>query len=377
MERQKKSEMHINDDDTNDTNKLSDLPDHLLLHIIEFMNTKQSVQTCVLSKRWKDLWKNRTNLKFLHSYPDKSPTFCKFVSQILSCRDTSIPLHSVHFEHVGHVNPPKTTLLEVMKYAVSHNVQQLTVNAEVKYLRDLELSPYIFSCQSLTFLKLGFWQRYDSNGTMFPKSLNLPSLKILHLLDFTFTTSDNGCAEPFSKCKMLNTLVIISCHLQDDAQALCISNSEVSSLTIGSNNLYVKEDRNYKVVFSTPKLTSLTINGPPSFEAPSASNLPFLEEVYIDYITYYYKPYEGRVMISWLQLLANVKIMKLSSDALDLILLALKMTGSVAIQPPSFVKLKSLKVQFSSESAKIILVEYMQGAQKLAVATENKYKRHR
>lgn len=29
------------------------------------------------------------------------------------------------------------------------------------------------------------------------------------------------------------------------------------------------------------------------------------------------------------------------------------------------------------ESAKFILVEYMQGAQKLAVATENKYKRHR
>lgn len=28
------------------------------------------------------------------------------------------------------------------------------------------------------------------------------------------------------------------------------------------------------------------------------------------------------------------------------------------------------------ESAKFILVEYMQGAQKLAVATENKYKRH-
>ena len=295
-----------------ETDRLSDLPDHILLHIIEFMNIKQSVQTCVLSKRWKDLWKHLTNLKLHHSYPDNSEIFFKFVSQILSGRNDSISLHSLDFEHEDRLDPPKTTLLEVMRYAaLSHNMQQLTVYARVRKISDLELPPSIFYRRSLTYLKLGFWQIYGSNSgkTMFPKSMNLPSLKTLHLRCLTFTTSDDGRAEPFSACNMLDTLVIICCYLQDNAQVLCISNSNVSSLTVGSNYVY-DEAHSYKVVLCTPKLTSLTASGRPTFNAPSTHNLPFLEEVNIDY-TYYYRPHEDSVLISWLQLLANVQIMTL------------------------------------------------------------------
>ena len=301
-----------------ETDRLSDLPDHVLLHIIESMNIKQSVQTCILSKRWKDLWKHLTNLKFHHSYPDISDMFCKFVSQILSGRNHYIPLHSLDFELEDRVDPPKTTLLDVMRYAESsHNMQQLTVYARVRQISDLELPPSIFSSRSLTYLKLGFWQIYGSNSgkTTFPKSLNLPSLKTLHLRCLTFTTSDDGRAEPFSACNMLDTLVIICCYLQDNAQVLCISNSNVSSLTVGSNYVYDKA-HNYNVVLCTPKLTSLTASGRPTFKAPSAHDLPFLEEVNIDYI-YYNKPYEDFVMIGWLQLLAHVKIMTFPSVFCD------------------------------------------------------------
>jgi hypothetical protein len=113
-------------------------------------------------------------------------------------------------------------------------------------------------------------------------------------------------------------LVIFCCYLQDDAQVLCISNSKVSSLTIGSNYVY-NEAHNYKVVLCTQKLTSLTASGRPTFKAPSAHDLPFLREVNIDYI-FYNKPYDDSVMISWLQLLAHVKIMTLYFETLDQIL---------------------------------------------------------
>lgn len=334
-----------------ETDRLSDLPDHVLLHIIESMNIKQCVQTCVLSKRWKDLWKHLTNLKFHHSYPDNSDMFCKFVSQILSGRNHSIPLHSLDFEHEDRIDfEPKTTLLEVMRYAaLSHNMQQLTVYARVRKISDLELPPSIFYRRSLTYLKLGFWQIYGSNSgkTTFPKLLNLPSLKTLHLRCLTFTTSDDGRAEPFSACNMLDTLVIICCYLQDDAQVLCISNSNVSSLTVGSNYVY-DEAHSYKVVLCTPKLTSLTASGRPTFNAPSTHNLPFLEEVNIDY-TYYYRPHEDSVLISWLQLLANVQIMTLRFKTLVQKLCAPKNTGSMSVQPPCFVRLKSLKVEVETD----------------------------
>jgi len=266
--------MKIQNKSDRDADKPSDLPDHILLHIIEFLKIKQSVQTCILSKRWKGLWKHLTNLKFHHSYPDQSNIFCNFVSQILSNRDDSTPLHRLNFKHIDFIEPSKTTLLEVMRYAESHNVQQLTINAKVKNISGLELPPSIFYCRSLTYLNLDFWHNSNNVMTMLPKSLNLPSLKTLHLQRLTFTTSDDGCAEPFSACNMLNTLVIICCYLQDDTQVLCISNSKVSSLTIGSNYMY-DETHNYKVVLFTPKLTSLTASGRPTFKAPSAHDLPF------------------------------------------------------------------------------------------------------
>jgi len=142
---------------------------------------------------------------------------------------------------------------------------------------------------------------------MFPKSLNLASLKTLYLAYLTFFTSENGCAEPFSTCKMLSTLVIIQFCLEEDAQTLCIFNSNVSSLTVASD-CTIKGDHSYEVVLCTPKLTSLTIMSCSSFLNPSTSNLTFLEEGNISY-RFCNKPLEELVMIGWLHLLANVKKM--------------------------------------------------------------------
>jgi hypothetical protein len=301
------------------SDRISELPDHVLLHIIEFMNIKQSVQTCVLSKRWKNLWKSLTNITLHHTKKPRSDIFNKFVSQILSGRDGSLPLHSVEYVHDDAVYCPKTTLLEVMEYAASHNVQQVTIKAERWNVKDLEFPTSIFNCHSLTFLKLDF--RYTcpyGRGKMFPKSLNLPALKTLHLTDLTFTTSDNGCAEPFSTCNMLSYLFIMGWFLQDDAQTLSISNSNVSSLTIDNTHLF-EEANNYKVVFCTPKLTSLTINGRPSFPV-FACHLPFLEEVNIVY-SFLCLSNERLIVMSWLQLLANVKIMTLGFETLKMMLM--------------------------------------------------------
>jgi hypothetical protein len=147
---------------------------------------------------------------------------------------------------------------------------------------------------------------------MFPKTLNLPALKTLKLVCFTFFTSDNGYAEPFSTCNMLSKLVIMSCRLQDDAQGLCISNSKVSNLAIGT----LSHSNIHKVILCTPKLTSLTINGtPPIFPAPYTYNLTLLEELKFD--CRFGDTMGEDILISWLYLLAKVKIMTLSTLILE------------------------------------------------------------
>ncbi|CAL0318650.1 unnamed protein product [Lupinus luteus] len=180
MKRQRESERDINDID-----RLSDLPDFVLLHIMEFMDIKDVVQTCILSKRWKNLWKSMTNLT-LHclddgrTYTRVSPledtdqtcilSFSKFVSRILSDRDGSLHLQHLDF---AHRDTPEITLLEVMEYAASHNVQQFRFPVEFYPPHTFELPLSILCCRSLTFLKLDFWifssannKRLSNHGSM-------------------------------------------------------------------------------------------------------------------------------------------------------------------------------------------------------------------
>ncbi|KAK7283658.1 hypothetical protein RIF29_13334 [Crotalaria pallida] len=336
--------------------RLSDLPDCVLLHIMKFLNTKQAVQTCVLSRRWKDLSKHLTVLTLHSSDFSSIGIFRKFVSWVRSRRDPTISLHNLDLRCEGCVEPK--LLDSVMRYAVSHNVQQLIIEVELHYKVGFMLNPCIFSCPSLTFLKLSMWA--IPYMTKVPQSLVLPSLKSLHLEHVTFSTSDNGCAEPFSTCSKLNSLVIGRCYLQCDAKVLRITNSNLSNLTIDSTIT----EKAYKIVLSTPNLSALTVLGDPIHELSSTFNLSLLEEVNIDIDTIYHRSSWKTVMalVNWLHVLAKyVKIMTLSSSTLE-ILKVVSTPGLVITQPPCFARLKLMKMKrftdISDEEVRRI-VEYL------------------
>ncbi|XP_061361122.1 F-box/FBD/LRR-repeat protein At1g16930-like [Gastrolobium bilobum] len=341
-EKSMKRERPSGRDREEERDRLSDLPDCVLLHILKFMDTKYAVQTCVLSQRWKNLWKCLTNLKFDRNHFRKTAIFTKFVSSVLCSRNDSISLHSLDFLCRGFVDP--IFLNWIMRYAVLHKIQQLTMHIYIhSYIRgpEFEFIPFIFSCTSLTSLKV--FIRHKSGMIKLPKSLQLPALKSLHLKHVIFTASNHDCAEPFSTCKMLNTLVIEGCSLDDGVKVLCISNYNLSSLTI-CNNYRLSSFENDIITLSIPNLNSLTIMRAPIYQLSFACNLPFLEEVNID-TSYFTHPHNTDIVfISWLQVLANVKIMTLSCFTLKEILHELLNHSSKTIQPPCFIKLELLKV---------------------------------
>ena len=303
--------------DHNNRDRISELPDSILLHILNFMNTESAVQTCVLSKRWKDLCKRLISLAYC---PDPYllkkrgvGRFMKFATWVLSRRDDAYSLLNLTL-HLCWTEPE--LLDKVTKYALLHDVRQLTMELYSGFRPDLESLPLIFCCHSLTSLKLCI------NGMNYPliilpKSLHLPALKSLHLQGFNFTATGNDSAEPFSNCYVLNTLVLRFCSLHNDARVLCISNSTLSILTI-------LEGQTYQIVLSTPNLSSFTIRGSSSLQLFSTCNLSFLGEVNIDVSWDGHWAEKSSIISSnivrWLVVLAYVKKLSFSRYAFQIIL---------------------------------------------------------
>ncbi|XP_061358114.1 putative F-box/FBD/LRR-repeat protein At1g78760 isoform X2 [Gastrolobium bilobum] len=343
-----------------DRDSLSNLPDEVLLHIMKSISIKDAVQTCVLSKRWKDLWKDLTFLNFDKTIGFDDSIFNMFVSSVLSNRHHSTSIHRLDFITGRHRCIGSELFNSVMSYAVLHNVQQLTICMQ----SNLVFEPIWFSCRSLTSLKVSLTNY--TQRVVVPKYLQLPALKILHLDLAVFTASDNDCADPFSTCNMLTTLFIRSFRLDDDVKILRISNSNLSSLTIGH---HLSGPPPYQIEIATPNVKSLTIIGTPILQLSFACNLSFLEEVYINIHSGFRRHSTttdagldvrtDSVIVNWLHVLANVKIMTITSSTISTLLNDLSKSGSTRTQPPCFARLEALKVKKlpSLPSLKKLLVE--------------------
>jgi hypothetical protein len=305
----KKRARHDNEEKNQD--RLSDLPDCLILHILSFLNSKQAVQTCILSKRWKRRWKRIPTL-ILDS--KKFPTvkyFSMFVSNILTLRDTSTALHALDFRHHRNVEPQ--LLKKVLNYIYSHNthLQQLGIYLHGETCLVLRC---ISSCRALTSLKLSLYSRgsYNFDKTLFPKSLNLPALTSLDLTNFAFSGDENGHAEPFLTFTRLNSLVISSCIVKD-AQILRISSETLVNLAMHDNSFPFT-----KIELSASSLCTFTINGCLDHKI-CGSGLSSVKHVNIDAQQNFVEKEHASVLLSWLLDLANVESLKVTSPIIQVL----------------------------------------------------------
>jgi len=68
---------------------ISTMSDCIILHIMDFLTTKKAVQTCIISKRWKDLWKHLRTLNISHVHFKRADFFKKFLNKVLKHREKS------------------------------------------------------------------------------------------------------------------------------------------------------------------------------------------------------------------------------------------------------------------------------------------------
>lgn len=296
--------------------RLSDLPDAVLQHIMNFMNTRDVVRTCVLSKRWKNLWKHVTTLSF--SSLGKVLFYNKFVPKFLAKRDASTSLIDLNIEVYG-INAPKL-LTRIARYAAQHNAQHLKITTQYNFRgTPTSFFPLMFSCHSLTSLVFGCVR---APLIELPKSLLIPTLKTLHLFNVRFDAIDHHCVEPFSACSVLNTLTLKGYSFCNDADTFCITNSSLSILKISNSfqyNFYPRNNYKHKIILSTSNLASITIGDNIIFsddQLSSTCDLPFLEEVNIKIFS---SPMKYSVVAGWLQVLSHAKRLTLTFEILYVI----------------------------------------------------------
>ncbi|XBH65404.1 hypothetical protein VPH35_119008 [Triticum aestivum] len=230
--------------DTGD--RLGDLTDDILWHVLSFLSANEALHTCVLDTRWRDLWRHTTSLLFVFdgSMFPRYKRFEQLVKLVIHLRGES-PLVTCKIDAYPDDDPEHTftnTKL-LIDYALVCKAEELVVRAA-----DI---------------------RYDI--PMFDVPLNLISqhLKTLHLERVNLDHSDLK----FSGCPVLEDLSIQLCSIRAGE----ISSMSLKRLSI-TNVCYLRHD--VRIRICAPGLISLQLD---DFEGltPCLENMPLLETAYV------------------------------------------------------------------------------------------------
>ncbi|KAM1545052.1 hypothetical protein ACFX15_044775 [Malus domestica] len=160
---------------SNQNRSLSDLPEDLLLRILSFLPTLDSVQTSLISQKWRPLWSLVPSLDFrFELFPPREPPsdtcqfYAEFVDRVLISRPNS-PVHTFRLTFIFHDH--------------YHSHVDSWVRSAVTHLRARELH-------------LDFFIHRDFHND---ETHN-------HHYDFPFSFLRNGCVEKLSLTRCYLTL---------------------------------------------------------------------------------------------------------------------------------------------------------------------------
>ncbi|CAK9153550.1 unnamed protein product [Ilex paraguariensis] len=176
----KQEEESLKMGDDKQGSSINSLPDSILLHILSFLETKYVVTTCVLSKRWKNLWVSVPNLIFSESKVISKSSLRNFmdcVDRVLFLRDSpTIQKFSLTYKREWQGRPLDSDRLNSWLCAVvKFHVEQLIIDISSDDVFP-NLPPTLFTCKSLVESHLK-----DQLCIDFPSYVNLPNLKTLEI----------------------------------------------------------------------------------------------------------------------------------------------------------------------------------------------------
>nr|XP_043632754.1 F-box protein At4g27050-like [Erigeron canadensis] len=248
--------------------RLSSLPDVLLIYILSFIDTKLSIQLSILSKRWVNLWTllpvlNFNSSLFYHQTRKFSTifTFDYFIDQVLSRRNSCIKIDTLNIQVTDY-----KTLVRVFNFALLNCVPNLSIDSS-EYLTKYRPISCENSSHDLTSLSLKGMMSFGR----FPLFVGLVKLRLERVKIVE--------SEPFSYFPNLEELFLVNCKMEGGlSKGIEVIGLKLLRLSISS--CFYHPVPYEKIVLLTPKLLVFELDGliPMSFEA----EVPVVETVYID-----------------------------------------------------------------------------------------------
>jgi hypothetical protein len=223
--------------------RLSDLPEGVLHRVMSFLDSRQAVRTCVLSRRWRDVWRTvpRVHADFCDftlnwtsdddevdeaAVAEDEVVFNRFVNRLLELRDPNASIRSffLRFCRSDGGDDGSAEGNRWISYALQKNVRVLEV-AVLSHA--LELDHSVFS------------SRY------------------LRTMDFSNVVMNQGFFKQLEMgCPELEELFLDECFIVDDE----ISSQTLKVLTLDATHFCC----GFKTSISSPSITSLALHYPMS-----------------------------------------------------------------------------------------------------------------
>ncbi|RHN66629.1 putative F-box domain, FBD domain, leucine-rich repeat domain, L domain-containing protein [Medicago truncatula] len=187
--------------------KISNLPDSILCHILSFISTKQAAITSVLSKRWRPLWRSVLALNFNSNDFKTFVRFVRVINSTMKQRDITEPIQSFRLKCPKYSSFDQKNLNQFVKFVLQRGIQNFYLHLPETCKIQTKLPHNILCCRTLEVLKLKSIMMVDFSHLV---DIDLPCVKTLHLSRVYF-----GCHEHVMK-------LLSSCPIIEDLKTKCL-----------------------------------------------------------------------------------------------------------------------------------------------------------
>lgn len=189
--------------------------DVIYAEIFPLMDTKEVVQTCILSKAWRNFWKKIDILSFDPSYSlyKNRIIFHNFVCHVLKHRNQSNLRRVKFFARGDDLSALSQTVFD---YAALHNATEIETDI-------FQFPQNLIASKTLKTLKI----RPGAYATT-TDPLSFTHLTTLHLIHVKI--KGTRCDDLVSNCQNLENLHIVKCEI--DKMGLVIKSPKLTNLTI-------------------------------------------------------------------------------------------------------------------------------------------------